>query len=131
MHFIVALTPVALFACGGARDLPRPPQGGVPPEVRVGLLVHDPIPPVKSVRAYLGDAFRLQTAAGEVVLGPSAAVPAERLADAAGRVVSVLCDLRPPVPPGPHESFPQGPDGRPLERPPVCEVHALEIPPTR
>jgi hypothetical protein len=123
----------AVTACGGSRALPLvPARSQIPPaEVRVGMLVYEPIPPVKSVRAYLGDAFRLQTPSGELVLGPTEAVPEARLAAAAGKVVAVTCDLRPPVAPEPYESYPQGPDGRPLERPPVREVRVLEVPPAQ
>jgi hypothetical protein len=129
-HGLIAL---ALVACGGPTPLPAPaplplPADGPGADERTGRLVYEPIEPVKSVRAYLGDELRLATPTGELVLAPTEAVPREALIAAAGRDIALVCAMRPVPPPDPNTSYPVGPDGAPLARPEVCEVRALRVP---
>lgn len=110
-----------------------PVAGDAPAATRtlVGTLVHDRAADgVKSVAAYLGAAFTLALADGDVVvLARSEVVDETRLRALAGARVTVTCTLERAAPPDPHESYPTGPDGEPLARPDRCRVTAIAAPP--
>jgi len=99
-------------ALAGAREL-------------VGTLRYTPVAAVKSVEAYLGVEFQLETAEGPVVLSASAQVPEHELIAQQGRAVALTCIPRAPVVPSPEESYPVEADGQPMKRPAKCEVVAL------
>ena len=123
LSLTLALTVTA--ACAG-------PPAAPGADVHIGRLVYDPMPPIKSVRAYLGDELRLEPEGGgePLVLAESAAVPREALISAAGGRVEIRCVMRAPAAPNPTESYPTGPDGQPMARPARCEVTSLRtLPP--
>lgn len=91
-----------------------------------GTLRFQPLPEAKSVEAYLGVEFTLESGGEVVVLGSSERVSREVLEAANGRRVKVSCTMREGTVPSPHESYPMEADGSPMKRPDVCVVQALQ-----
>jgi hypothetical protein len=124
--------PAAPDAAQPARPTDTPPVSAAPAsppsaERRLeGQLAYTPLPQTKSVEAYLGVEFTLDTGTEKVVLDDSDAVPRARLEAAAGKRATVVCKMRPGTVPDPNESYPMNPDGTPMKRPDVCVVSSLE-----
>ena len=121
---------LTLAACGkppGASPDQIPELVAAAPAAQTleGTLTYTAPTGAKSVESYLGAEFSLATAAGPVVLGPSAAVPKDTLVALNGKPVTVTCVSRPQAPPDPYSSYPTGAGGQPMARPPVCEVTAV------
>ena len=94
-----------------------------------GKLTYTELPRTKSVAAYMGQEFTLTTASGESHnLKASDAVPFEELVKHDGQQIKVTCEPYVPKPPDPMESYPTGPDGKPLQRPGGCRVLSLTTP---
>lgn len=91
-----------------------------------GTLRFQPLPESKSVEAYLGVEFTLETGGEVVVLGPSERISREVLQAASGRRVKVSCTMREGAVPRPDESYPMEADGSPMKRPDVCVVLQLQ-----
>ncbi|HRE88941.1 MAG TPA: hypothetical protein PK095_07325 [Myxococcota bacterium] len=91
-----------------------------------GTIRFQPLTESKSVEAYLGIEFTLESGGEVVVLGPSERVPRAVLEAANGRRVKVSCTMREGAVPSSHESYPMEADGSPMKRPDVCVVGALE-----
>ena len=119
-----------LMACSASSEVA--PTAEVTPTAAVGerrlegTLKYTPLPAAKSVEAYLGVEFTLDIGREKVVLGASDTVPRERLEAAADTRVKVVCTLRPGRVPEPYEAYPVDMDGKPMKRPDVCVVSALE-----
>jgi hypothetical protein len=78
-----------------------------------------------SVDAYLGREFVVATPNGEVLLGASSSASDEQLRALNGQKVTVTCVLREQPAPDPASSFPTDGSGKPLPRPPMCDVSAI------
>jgi len=84
----------------------------------VGTVTHKPAPRgVKSVAAFTGDEFFLETDDGrKVVLQPSEAHSKESLEALDGARVEIEAEETEGTLPDPRESSPSGPDGEPMRR---------------
>jgi hypothetical protein len=97
------------------------------PQQLEGRLSYTELPRRKSVEAYLGVEFRLQTSNGEVVLASSETVTRDALVAAHGKDIKITCTMRAARVPEPYESYPTEMDGRPMKRPDTCVVSALTL----
>lgn len=132
----IAWVVVGVSACASAQAA-DPPKSATepapkspapaPPDVRTleGTLIYAPLPPTRSVEAYMGVEYTLKTGDDVHVLGASDAVPAEALRAQDGKRVRVQCTMVEAAAPSPTESYPVGPDGAPLLRPARCRVQTL------
>lgn len=93
-----------------------------------GVVEHTPLPPTKSVEAWLSQDITLVGAAGRWDLSASPEVPDEVLASFAGQRVRVVAEEVPARAPEAWESAPMGLDG-PMQRPATWRV--VEITPVR
>jgi hypothetical protein len=80
---------------------------------------------VMSVEAYLGR-FKLVDGDKEVRIFPSDAVPEEALEKWAGKRIRVRGAVVAPSDPNPNEAAPQGPDGKPMQRPGGVRAEKVE-----
>lgn len=95
----------------------------------VGTITHHPIDGArKSVDAYLGKDFTLETEAGEELVLKPGAVSEPALRAHAGKPARVVCRPLPDLAPDPMEQAPLGAEGKPLARPGGCAVDELGAP---
>ena len=82
-----------------------------------GTLRFTPIPPTKSVEAYMGVEFVIEDGADKHVVSETAKVSRETLEGLADKKVEAKGVFAKGAKPCPHESYPTGMNGEPLERP--------------
>ena len=127
---------LAVFACAAvdAGSSPGVEAGGPAPATAAtsadvqslsGVLTWNDVAGRMSVDAYLGREFVIATAGGEVVLGAASTITSEQLQSFNGKQVSVTCTLHDQPAPDPASSFPTEASGKPLARPPMCDVSAI------
>ncbi len=90
-----------------------------------GTLRYKPLPQTKSLEAYHGIEFTLESGAEVVALDTSDAVSHELLEALNGQFVVVTCTPRTMALPTPTEAYPVDPNGSPVPRAARCDVTAI------
>jgi hypothetical protein len=91
-------------------------EGGNPRTLS-GTLRYTPIPPTKSMEAYMGVEFVIEDGADKHVVSETAKVSRETLEGLADKKVEAKGVFAKGAKPCPYESYPTGMNGEPLERP--------------